>query len=225
MTTFTTLHNERHGQGGAPVIIASHGVGSDLNVWSTLLPVVSANREFVGWDQPGHGQSSKVEPDAYGPALAYKSLQRIADAEESVILLGHSLGGYLSCRYAIDFPNRVKALILVATGPGFRSPDAREKWNTDVRRGAEKQNRPETLVGLHEDAHVMEHLGDISCPTLVMVGSDDAAFLGATDYIERKIVGSERITIADAGHMVPETHGALLGAHITDFLQRRIVNI
>ncbi len=222
MTTTTNLHIERTGSGTGPAVIASHGVGSDTTIWAALAPVVAASRTFIAWDQPGHGQSEKADDSAYGPGLAYASLARVADPEAPVILLGHSLGGYLSCRYAIEFPDRVKALILIATGPGFRSPDAREKWNTDVRRGAEKQGRPETLVGLHEDSYVMDHLGDISCPALVIVGSDDAAFVGATDYIERKVPGIERITIADAGHMVPSTHGELLGAHINDFLSRKL---
>lgn len=222
MTTSSSLHIERAGSDAGPSVVASHGVGSDTTVWAGLVPVVGAQRKIIAWDQPGHGRSGAAAADAYGPSLAYASLCSVADQEESVILLGHSLGGYLSCRYAIDFPRRVKALILVATGPGFRSPDAREKWNVDVRRGAEKQGRPETLVGLHEDSYVMDHLSDISCPTLVMVGDGDAAFLGATDYIERRVPGIERITIADAGHMVPTTHGELVGAHINDFLLRRL---
>ena len=222
MTTEFELHRERSGDGLGPVVIASHGVGSDTEVWSTLVPVLAADHVVVAWDQPGHGKSATVAPEAYGPSLAYASLREVANVEESVVLLGHSLGGYLSCRYAIEFPDRVKALLLIATGPGFRAAEAREKWNADVRRSAEKQGRPETLVGLHEDSYVMDHLAEISCPTLVMVGDGDTAFLGATDYIERKIPGIARITIADAGHMMPATHGELLGAHINAFLTRNL---
>ena len=222
MTTPPKLHIERTGSGSGPAVIASHGVGSDTKVWANLSAVVAAQRTFIAWDQPGHGASAAVEDDAYGPSLAYESLRRVVDPEPSAILLGHSLGGYLSCRYAIEFPERVAALILIATGPGFRSPDAMEKWNRDARRSAEKQGRPAMLVGLHEDSYVMDHLADIACPTFVLVGANDAAFVGATDYIERKVPGVERLTIEDAGHMVPATHGAIIGAHINEFLQRRL---
>ena len=222
MNTPPHLHIERTGSGNGPAVIASHGVGSDTTVWAALGPVVAAHRPFISWDQPGHGASGRVDADVYGPSLAYASLSRVTDPEAPVILLGHSLGGYLSCRYTIDHPERVKALILIATGPGFRSPDAMDKWNADVRRGAEKKGRPETLVGLHEDSFVMDHLTDITCPALVFVGVNDAAFFGATDYIERKVPGIERITVPDAGHMVPATHGELLGTHINDFLTRKL---
>ena len=220
-----TNHLHIHVTGEGTPIVLSHGVGSDTTVWDALAADLATSYLLAAWDQPGHGASVALEdPTAYGPGLAYDSLVRVAGPYEKVVLIGHSLGGYLSARYAIDHPERVAALILIATGPGFRSPDAREKWNRDVRRMAEKQGRPETLVGLHEDAHVMDHLADITCPTLVIVGSDDAAFVGATDYIERKIPGSERITIDDAGHMVPSTHGADIAAMVRAFLGRRLTN-
>jgi pimeloyl-ACP methyl ester carboxylesterase len=217
----TDLHIHVRGR-GTPIVL-SHGVGSDTTVWEALAADLSADHLVAAWDQPGHGASAALaDPTGYGPGVAYASLVRVAEPHGRVVLIGHSLGGYLSARYAIDHPERVVALILIATGPGFRSPEARQKWNRDVERMAEKQGRPEALVGLHEDAHVMDHLADIRCPTLVIVGSEDAAFLGATDYIERKIPDAERVTIADAGHMVPETHGAEIARMVREFLGRRL---
>ena len=214
-----TLHTVVTGS-GLPVIL-SHGVGGDTTVWTGLAARLGERFQVVSWDQPGHGNSARVSDDQYGPGLAYRSLSQVAEAFDKVILVGHSLGGYLSARYAIDNPSRVAALGLIATGPGFRSPDARDKWNRDVTRGAEKQGRPETLVGLHEDSYVMDHLAEIACPSIVMVGAHDAAFVGATDYIERKVPGIERVTIADADHMVPSTHADAIADLLLDFLARR----
>jgi pimeloyl-ACP methyl ester carboxylesterase len=205
--------------GTGPTIVLSHGVGSSASVWNGWVPVLSPNYQVVAWDQPGHGQSMHAEPEAYGPKLAYESLERVIGASSEVILVGHSLGGYLSARFAIANPSRVRALVLVATGPGFRNPEALAKWNSSVRRGAEKQRSPQNLVGLHEDSYVIDHLADLSCPTMVLVGSEDAAFLGATDYIEKKVPGIIRHTIDGAGHMMPETHGAELANIVKNFLQ------
>ena len=218
MSQYIDLHTVVTGS-GLPIIL-SHGVGSDAAVWADLTAALDHSFEMVAWDQPGHGQSAKVADDAYGPSLAYAALCQVADTYDRVILVGHSLGGYLSARYAIDNPTKMAALGLIATGPGFRSPDAREKWNRDVTRGAEKQGRPETLVGLHEDSYVMDHLADIACPAIVMVGSLDVAFVGATDYIERKVPGIERVTIDDGDHMVPATHADVIAKLLLDFLSR-----
>ena len=95
------------------------------------------------------------------------------------------------------------------------------KWNADISRQAAKANRPAMLVGMHEDTLVMDHLADIACPTLVLVGSQDQAFLGATDYLERKVPGIERHTIDEAGHMMPATEGPALAVLTLEFLARR----
>ena len=218
------LHVESTGAG--PALVLSHGVGSDTAVWATVTAKLASRFTVVAWDQPGHGQSAALaEASGYGPRLAYACLEQVAAPFDDVVLVGHSLGGYLSARYAIDHPARVAALVLLATGPGFRSPDSRAKWNADVRRMAEKQGRPETLVGLHEDAHVIDHLRDIACPSLVIVGDGDQAFFGATDYIEQRIPGIERVTLADAGHMAPATHGEEIAELVLDFLTRRGVGL
>jgi pimeloyl-ACP methyl ester carboxylesterase len=214
--TLPNLHITITGTG--PTMVFSHGVGSSAEVWNGWVPVLSPPHRVVAWDQPGHGLSAAVEPHAYGPTLAYESLvQAVGDADD-VILVGHSLGGYLSARFAVANPSRVRALVLVATGPGFRNVEALEKWNASVRRSAEKHGCPQNLVGLHEDSYVIDHLADIACPTMVLVGSEDAAFLGATDYIEKKIPGIVRHTIEGAGHMMPETHGSELAHIVKDFL-------
>jgi pimeloyl-ACP methyl ester carboxylesterase len=230
MTTRPKIHSRRSAPADDtnllhPTVIASHGAGSDASVWSLIASIVSTTRPMISWDQPGHGNSEQVAAEIYGPSLAYQSLCQVVSDESAVAstvtLLGHSLGGYLSCRYAISNPDRVSALVLIATGPGFRSPEAMEKWNSDLRRTAEKRSHPATLVGLHEDSFVMDHLADIVCPTLLIVGSDDAAFVGATDYMQRKIADAERVTVDGAGHMVPATHALMLGALINDFLTQR----
>lgn len=214
--TLPNLHIDITGTG--PTIVFSHGVGSSADLWNGWVPVLSPPYRVVAWDQPGHGFSGNAEAEAYGPTLAYESLQRAIGDSPEVILVGHSLGGYLSARFAIANPSRVLALVLVATGPGFRNPEALDKWNASIRRSAVKHGCPQNLVGLHEDSYVIDHLADITCPTMVLVGSEDAAFLGATDYIEKKIPGIIRHTIEDAGHMMPDTHGSELAHLVKHFL-------
>jgi pimeloyl-ACP methyl ester carboxylesterase len=216
------LHVSRVGSG--QLIVASHGVGSSSKVWNDVLPAFP-EYQFVTWDQPGHGQSPHLtEPNTYNAMTPYDALSQVVQnslsmrADDRVILFGHSLGGYVSARYAVDHPERVAALVLLATGPGFRSPDARQKWNDDIKAQAEAKSRPEMLVGLHEDSHVMDHLADLMCPTLVMVGADDKAFVGATDYLERKIPSAQRVTIDNAGHRAPQTHATEVSAAIRTFL-------
>jgi pimeloyl-ACP methyl ester carboxylesterase len=46
----------------------------------------------------------------------------------------------------------------------------------------------------------VDRLGEIRCPTLVLVGAEDAPFLAPSDELERGIAGAQRVTIPDAAH-------------------------
>jgi len=52
------------------------------------------------------------------------------------------------------------------------------------------------------DARVIESLFDITVPSLVVVGADDAPFLAASDYMAAKIPGAAKVVIPGAGHAV-----------------------
>lgn len=94
-----------------------HGLSASLFDWLDLQPALAqADYAAYALDLPGHGQSS-------GPArLADYNAQRVfgcfVDWIESLslavplILVGHSLGGYLSLEYTLRFPERVRALVL-----------------------------------------------------------------------------------------------------------------
>jgi pimeloyl-ACP methyl ester carboxylesterase len=54
------------------------------------------------------------------------------------------------------------------------------------------------VLGEHEPATA--RLGEIRCPTLVLVGAEDKPFLAPADELERGIAGAVRVTIPDAAH-------------------------
>ena len=77
------------------------------------------------------------------------------------ILVGHSVGGYLSLRFRLLHPQRVRGLVLVACAPGFRRDDRRQEWNRychararayDERGLAENPNSDEVVIAGHRDA-------------------------------------------------------------------------
>src|SRR5258708_37025985 len=93
-------------------------------------------------------------------------------ADNPAVLIGHSLGGYLSLCVAVQYPQLVKALVLIATGPGFRDETAREQWNRyalSMDTGADAHPAARQL-GVNSDANVINGLGSIQVPVLVVVG-------------------------------------------------------
>ena len=52
----------------------------------------------------------------------------------------------------------------------------------------------------------MERLADLTLPLAIVIGAGDRAFLGANDYLERKLPHAHRTTVEDARHFVMRSH-------------------
>lgn len=103
--------------GGAPVVLL-HGMAASRRDWDHLAPVLHANGHSVyALDLLGHGESPKPEQiDAYHIETLYRALEAWLfrlKLEQPAVLVGHSMGGYLSLLYALRNREKVRALALV----------------------------------------------------------------------------------------------------------------
>jgi len=143
------------------------------------------------------------------------------DGQDPAVLVGHSLGGYVTLRVAQKSPELVRALVLIATGPGFRNEVARTQWNQsalalDIGREADPTARH---LGIQTDSSVVAGLNSIVVPTLVMVGSNDRSFLAAKDYLIRKMLRATGVVIEGGGHSIHKTHSEHVNRVILEFLR------
>jgi pimeloyl-ACP methyl ester carboxylesterase len=223
------LHYEVHGSG--PALILTHGYSSTSAMWQGQIDALSKHHKLVLWDMRGHGQSDYPDdPSAYSEAHTVADMAALLDevGAHQAIVGGLSLGGYMSLAFYRVHPERVSALLIIDTGPGFKKDDARAVWNKRARETGDRFEREGLAVlesasrerstvshrdasGLahaargmltQRDARVIESLPDIRVPSLVVVGADDAPFLAASDYMAAKIPGATKLVIAAAGHAV-----------------------
>src|SRR2546430_14045769 len=198
-------------------------------MWQGQIEALSKRHQLVLWDMRGHGQSgSREDTSAYSEALTVGDMAALLDAvgAEQAIVGGLSLGGYMPLAFYRAHPKRVRALLIIDTGPGFKKDDAREVWNKRAhdtgdrfeREGLEvlKSASRERSSASHRDASglaraargmltqrdaaVIELLPNIKVPSLVVVGADDTPFLAASDYMAAKIPGAKKAVIPAAGH-------------------------
>ena len=203
----TALASETRGPDGPTghPVVATTGWANDRHVWSSMVDDLAANHAVTTWDLRGHGDSETPAPGEYTRAHALGDLTAVLDhAGRPVVLMGHSLGGYLSLAHAVNHPDEVAGLVLVATGPGFRKAEAREQWNASVRASMEKLDLPAGAdeLSMHTDAHVIDHLADIEVPVLVLLGEHDARFAASASLFERDLNVRETVVVPDTGHMV-----------------------
>src|SRR3954465_10713839 len=125
-----SIYYEVHGSG--PPLLLTHGYSSTSAMWHGQIEALSKHHKLVLWDMRGHGQSDyPADPAAYSEALTVADMAALLDAvgADKAIVGGLSLGGYMSLAFYRSHPERVRALLIIDTGPGFKKDDAREAWN------------------------------------------------------------------------------------------------
>ncbi len=103
--------------GHGPTVVLVHGLGSRATHWLPVARDLARDHRVVLVDLPGHGLAGM--PGALTIAQAAEALDRAIAAEtpdgESVVLVGHSVGGLVATAEALAHPDRVSALVLVET--------------------------------------------------------------------------------------------------------------
>jgi pimeloyl-ACP methyl ester carboxylesterase len=221
------IHYEIHGSG--PPLLLTHGYSSTSAMWQGQIAALSKQYRLILWDMRGHGQSDYPDDAAaYSEALTVGDMAALLDkaGAGSAIVGGLSLGGYMSLAFYRAHPERVRALLIIDTGPGFKKDEARDAWNQrahdtgdrfereglDVLKSASRERssvvhrdasglaRAARGMLTQRDAGVIETLPRIKVPSLVVVGADDTPFLAASDYMAAKIPGAQKVVIPAAGH-------------------------
>jgi len=98
---------------GSPILLI-HGFGEFLEVWGYNISPLSEHFTVYALDLPGHGLSEEPRADYtldYAARFVADFMKTLEIKRAS--LVGHSLGGLLCLKIAIDFPDRVDKLILV----------------------------------------------------------------------------------------------------------------
>ncbi|NLF01028.1 MAG: alpha/beta hydrolase [Anaerolineales bacterium] len=230
-----------------PSLLLLHGAGGSHLLWPGAVRRLPLTTVYA-LDLPGHGRSGGVaEPhvDHYAQAVA-RFMAGIGI--EQAIIVGHSMGGAVALRLAIDFPEQVAGLVLISTGARLRVARATfDALDTDLDTAVELFSRsawgpaakPEDIsagkIALRDAGtqtlladftaadhfDVMVRLGAIQQPTLIMVGaSDQLTPPKYARYLAAHIASSHLITVEGAGHMLMLERPAETAAGIREFLQR-----
>ena len=239
------LYYEVHGEG--PVILLTHGYSATSQMWRGQIAALSASNKLVTWDMRGHGQSDYPEdPAQYSEEATVADMAALLDqvGARKAIVGGLSLGGYMSLAFHRAHPDRVLALLIIDTGPGYRKDEPRAGWNANAIKTAERYEKEglkllssgsaERATAHHRnaeglakaargmlaqrDARVIDSLPEIRVPALVLAGANDTPFLAATDYMAAKIPNATKVIIPNAGHAANIDQPVAFNDAVTKFI-------
>ena len=239
------IYYEVHGSG--PALILSHGYSATAQMWKGQIEPLSKKHTLILWDMRGHGQSDyPADQAAYSEEHTVADIAALLDqvGAKKAIVGGLSLGGYMTLAFYNKHPDRCRSLLIIDTGPGFKKDEARAKWNeTAHRRAADLEARglaalntsDEVKLTRHRDATGLAHaargmlaqegsavidgLGAIRVPTLVIVGDQDQPFVAPSEYMAKKIAGARLEVIRGAGHSSNLDQPEAFNRVLREFLQ------
>jgi pimeloyl-ACP methyl ester carboxylesterase len=231
------------------LLLFLHGAGSNAHTWHRQLAHFEGRHSAVAVDWPGHGRSGSTEglpdldahvrfTDGFATALALRPC----------VLVGRALGGAVAVAFAAAHPERVRALVLVATPARFEIPPATlETWR-NVTMGRATQPFSTALFSPKSGGAVMREcfmeqvktdprvrytdllacngldlaapLTALRVPTLVITGRDDhfAPPDSATD-LQGRIAGAQLVIVEDAGHMLTSEQPEAFNSAVEGFLE------
>ncbi len=243
------IYYEEHGSG--PAIILTHGLGDNAGLWTPLGEALAGSYRVIAWDMRGHYRSEAPEALAdYTQDIVVEDLRALCDhlGLEKAVHGGHSLGGYTALRFHEKYPERVSALILHATGPGYRNPEGSQAWTDRLAGIADKQearfgldarvSAKELRTGAPQLGEISQHVvrgivnvergvmahpsftdaTKVDVPALVIVGENDKAYTASSSYFKAKLANGKMIVIKDAGHPAALEQPEAVNAAVREFL-------
>jgi pimeloyl-ACP methyl ester carboxylesterase len=215
------------GNDSLPVVIFVHGSPGSWSAFVDFMKdtvllkkvkIVSVDRIGFGYSELGDGEKSLEKQAAYLLPI----VQQYKKHGKKLILIGHSLGGPLIAKMAMDYPSLIDDLIIVA---GSISPylEPNEKWfriplnflpiKLLVPKSIQASNT-ELLYLKNELMHMLPYWKNIQQPVIVIQGNKDVLVspLNAA-FAKQMLINAKKLSIVtndDMNHFVPWSHPFLI---------------
>ena len=174
------IHYRLDGPEGAPALMLSNSLGTDMGLWDRQMPVLGGYR-VLRWDVRGHGQS-----DATPGAYTIDQIGRDALALLDGLQIGHtafcgvSMGGAIGQWLALNVPERISALGLANTAAKFGTPDI---WDARIQ-AVEKDGLGSIADAVIERWFTLafreEDPGEVERVRAILLGTSDTGYAGCS---------------------------------------------
>lgn len=182
-----------------------HGLGQKPDSWDRTIKETKVS---------GSSISLSLAEMSEGKDVTYKELysafSEVCEKEdEEIVLCGLSLGAVLALNYAIDHPDKTKALVLIAAQ--YKMPEKLLKFqnmlfrlmpNSMFKQTGFKKADVISLCGTMAELDFTESLHNVSCPVLIVCGEKDNANKKASQELARYLSKCSFYELLKTGHEV-----------------------
>lgn len=227
---------------GPGLVVLTHGFGATAETWRGQVPaLVAAGYRVLTWDLRAHGRSGSPGEVVTIATLGADLAAVVRAAGGPAHALGHSAGGVVTMRFALDHPELVRSLVLVGTASECNAKA--HAWyeslavTSETEGGAALLKKlgsrdaadapPEArgfariaraMGGLHT-APITSELERVRCPTFVVVGEKDFLGVGGSVIISRRIAGARLEIVPGGVHALFHQDPPGFNARVIDFLR------
>ena len=182
-----------------------HGLGQNPDSWSKVI------EQF---ETAEHSMCPDLSELVQGQDATYQNLYAAFSAmcdeiEEDICLCGLSLGGVLALNYAIEHPEKIKGLVLIATQ--YKMPKKLLRVQNAIFRFMPKSMFQQTGFGKSDflklcntmmELDFSDSIYNVSCPTLVIYGEKDRANKNASIELANMLIDAELQVFHGVGHEI-----------------------
>ena len=197
-----------------------HGSGHKATSWEKTISYMTNNEDIVC-----PNLSSILEGKEASYENLYSSFVKYCNEFDGQIhLCGLSLGGILALNFALDFPQKVKTLVLIGTP--YKGPKVAFSFQNIIFRFLPKsifetmafdKKNTFALGDTMKNLDFSDRVKNIKCPTLILCGKKDSANMKSADYLSQSIRSAELKIIENTGHVVNEENPKALADILNEY--------
>ena len=197
-----------------------HGSGHKATSWEKTISYMTNNEDIVC-----PNLSSILEGKEASYEHLYSSFVKYCNEFDGQIhLCGLSLGGILALNFALDFPQKVKTLVLIGTP--YKVPKVAFSFQNIIFRFLPKsifetmafdKKNTFALGDTMKNLDFSDRVKNIKCPTLILCGKKDSANMKSADYLSQSIRSAELKIIENTGHVVNEENPKALADILNEY--------
>lgn len=223
------------GDNSMPLVVFVHGSPGSLSAFIDFMSdtTLLSKAQLITVDRPGFGASNfgYAEPSLQKQGALLKPILEEHKNQRPIILIGHSLGGPLIARIAMDYPELVDGLVLVAPSidpelepnEWFRGPLATPFLKWMLPRSIRASN--DEIYKLKPELEEMLPLwAKVRANTIVIQGKKDTLVPKENATFAQKMMVNATLKIVlvdEMNHFVPWTHPQLIRNAILELIEKK----